>query len=844
MILSIHAVGPWWIQDVDSADNVGYYSSIALDLDGNPHIAYSDYSNQDLKYASWSGFEWKIQVVDSIGNAGTFFSSAPSLAFDSTSNPHISYSYSDDENADLKYASWTGSAWSIQTVDSQGNVGGYTSLKLDSFDKPHICYLEMAPNFDLKYASWTGSQWEIQTVDSEGYVGFFCSLSLDFNGNPRISYCDTTYINSSNVVLKFASWTGSSWNIQNVDAAGDVGRFDSLALDSSGNAHISYYDGMNGYLKYASQDGSAWKIQVVDFEGDTGNVGVSTSLALDSDGLPHISYIDEGDSDLKYAWHNGSSWSVQVVNSEDENCRTPSLALSPEGYPRISYYSSMFADLKYAAVNATSFPTPLTPPSSSVPPTHLPQISGIQVVDSSTADVGMFTSLALDSHNNPNIAYFNLFRPENTSVKYAQWTGTKWNIQTVDGGGYIGPFPTLALDSQNKPHIVYRARSMLKYASWTGSEWAFQSIGSPGEFGSDNSLAFDANDNPKISYKETFNSELRYASFNGADWMLDIVDSVGSEVGSCGSYNSLALDAFGNPHICYMQSIPTGGLKYAHYDGSLWHLETVDSGGAGVGFDTSIAVDSAGRVHISYYSFIVGTFNCYLKYAVSSGAGWEITTVDAGNGVGQDTSIALDSHGNPHISYYDGENGDLRYAWFNGSNWNIRIIDSIGDVGEATSLALDTNDEAHISYYDRTNTDLKYVHIANPDVFPAVNSSLILLTSPQPSPQPTPLPSPNNSEPVDHYQSMKPASAESAATSEDARQQTPLTSPESENSASSTEQPEISRADENSTSTDNRNPMKADADSLSVFSILIGALLYTTIFGLFAAPLYYIKRKH
>ena len=740
MILPIHATSPWWIQVVDSTDNVGYYSSIALDFNGNPHIAYSDMSNWDLKYASWSGSEWKIQVVDSLERVGIFPSMAPSLAIDSSGNPHISYI--DDENANLKYASWTGSAWSIQTVDSQGNVGGYTSLKLDRFDKPHICY---QANLDLKYASWTGSQWEIQTVDSEGYVGFFCSLSLDFNGNPRISYCDTTNINSSNVVLKFAAWTGSGWDVQIVDSAGDVGRFDSLALDSSGNAHISYYDGMNGYLKYASQIGSAWNIQVVDFEGDTGNVGMSTSLALDSNDLPHISYIDQRDSDLKYAWHNGSSWSVQVVNSDDESCLSPSLALNPEGYPRISYFSSMFADLKYAAVNATSFPTPLTPPSSSLPPTHVPQINGIQVVESAAANVGMASSLALDSNNNPNIAYFNLFRPENSSVKYAQWTGSKWSIQTVDGGGYTGPFPSLALDSQNNPHIVYRARSMLKYASWTGSEWTFQSIGSPGEYGSDNSLALDANDNPKLSYRETFNSELRYASFSNSEWTLDIVDAEGT---SCGSYNSLALDSFGNPHICYMQSIPAGGLKYAHYDGSAWHVETVDSGGAGVGFDTSIAVDSAGRVHISYFSFIVGTFNCYLKYAVSSDSGWKITTVDSGNGVGQDTSLALDSHGNPHISYYDGENGDLRYAWWNGSAWNIRIIDSAGDVGEATSLALDTNNEAHISYYDRTNTDLKYVHIVDPSIFPAVNSPDIPDSSPQPSPEPTPSPSPNTSGPV------------------------------------------------------------------------------------------------
>ena len=229
------------------------------------------------------------------------------------------------------------------------------------------------------------------------------------------------------------------------------------------------------------------------------------------------------------------------------------------------------------------------------------------------------------------------------------------------------------------------------------------------------------------------------ARFDGSNWLcgkiilknnpITTVDS--ALIGEAAT--SIAIGTDGNPVISYWDGT-SDDLKVAHCGNSSCSsgntITTVDNN-LSVGQHSSIAIGTDGNPVISYWDQVTADLkiaHCGNKLCSS---GNTILTIDDNIlPVGLFTSIAIGTDGNPVISYLGGF-GDLVVAHCGNIlctvGPTITIVDSGGDVGQYTSIAIGTDGNPVISYRDLTNEALKVAHCGDIDCAEGINSNTITI---------------------------------------------------------------------------------------------------------------------
>ena len=193
----------WTTNIIDSGGNKGCDSAIVIDGNDNAYIAYQDRSQSKLKFATNKSGSWITYAPDTGGYNIAYPGYYSSLAMDHQGQFHIAHY--DSDNDDLRYSTGVpNGAWSTDVVDSSGDTGRNPSIAIDAAGDPHIVYRSWN-GWKLKYATLNPSSpnWQVSTIESGGSVGDGTgesnSIVID-DGKIHVAYTDET-----NGVLRYAT---------------------------------------------------------------------------------------------------------------------------------------------------------------------------------------------------------------------------------------------------------------------------------------------------------------------------------------------------------------------------------------------------------------------------------------------------------------------------------------------------------------------------------------------------------------------------------------------------------------------------------------------------------------
>jgi hypothetical protein len=392
-----------WPRSVVSSAKVGLHTSLALNANGVPYIAYQERLDQVgvTKSASWSttpgncwGSDgtgpWKCGNVNDLDiNFGNGYMN--SIAINPLSGlPSISYLDKTGVDA-LGYAWYVGSggnctdsgAWNCTIVyrDVDELPGYESSLAFSSDGIPAIAfstgsttpYLGLARYVGSHAGNCTNDDWQCGIIDHPlGTYGGQASLALTSTGKAVISYNDSNLHRLRLAMEGIPAGTGcnatsypGTWKCMTLDpnlVAGFTNN--SLALLSDTEAGISYSTNSLGVLQFVSvvMPDVVNEIRYV----DANHAGYYNSMALYQGG-PWIAYSDGdavGHNTLRLAHWVGVSlgncgsyddWQCEVLDDDGSVGQYPSIKISDYGTAYISYYDDANGDLKIAYTRLFNF---------------------------------------------------------------------------------------------------------------------------------------------------------------------------------------------------------------------------------------------------------------------------------------------------------------------------------------------------------------------------------------------------------------------------------------------------------------------------------------------------------
>lgn len=321
---------------------------------------------------------------------------------------------------------------------------------------------------------------------------------------------------------------------------------------------------------------------------------------------------------------------------------------------------------------------------------------------------GIASSIALDS--NLNLHVVSLTDDGELIYGFRPHDSIKWfTIPIVKSTHTVrNVFPRIAVDKRDQPHVCV-AIGTLQYITFQRGAWTTQEIDpNSGTLSYHCSVAVASDGTPHVVwYHEFFPggrqfAHARHADLENGSWVVRSIDG-----GISGKWNSLVVDVHGIPHVTYSQWAGGGDVRYATWNGKGWDIEAfpkTKGEPAYRGYDNSLALDTNGQPHVSFLE------EGSLQYAYQNDGKWFVEKagdIDAGYDfyLGG-TALLLDGHDKPHIIY--GDVGAVKHAFRDGSKWKIETIVA-GAMSQypAVDAAIGSDGTLYVSYADPSDGRVK-----------------------------------------------------------------------------------------------------------------------------------------
>jgi hypothetical protein len=339
----------------------------------------------------------------------------------------------------------------------------------------------------------------------------------------------------------------------------NVGRYTSIAIDSSSNVIIAYYDVDNADLKFAVQSGASWATHTVDSGGD---VGRYAHLVIGPGGAPFIAYFQKrGANDtrtgLKIARAKNASprtaadWDVSFVESAEPpapaprpcggTCSSPNVCIraNVDGGPGQRCVAPDGASAcSPACANTHACVAARCEERVPEPPTPL---------DDLPEGVGLFPSLSFSAAGVTHVVYYDR---TNGNLRGARAgaaspaTEDDWQKATIDGvagtfvDGDVGLWPSLGFLPDGKMIVAYEDATNDDLVAYVGADFTGGAreiidtgmLGSPLQLvGADAALAVAPSGEAFVAYQDATQNDLKLARRTGTNtWELSTILSDGA----------------------------------------------------------------------------------------------------------------------------------------------------------------------------------------------------------------------------------------------------------------------------------------------------------------------------